>query len=421
LAIALDRGDIATLPFSNDVHAESRLLMRRNIRDRVAAIAPFLLYDTDPYIVIGDGGRLFWMIDAFTVSDAYPYSRHYRLDRTRLNYIRNSVKVVIDAYDGTVAFYVFDAEDPVLAAHRAIFPVLFQDASAMPATLRKHVRYPELLIEVQAAVYGPYHMGDPNVFYNREDLWSVGTEVSSDGQRGQVPQPMEPNFVLMRLPGEDQIEFVEVLPFTPANRNNLIGWIAGRSDDPHYGTALVYHFPTTRLIEGPMQIEARINQNPQISAQLSLWGQQGSNVRRGSLLVIPVGRALLYAQSIYLQFQHSPMPELRLVVIALQDRIAYGPNFEHALGALFGRVPSALSLDAAPSGQPSVVPRGGQTPAPQAQPAAPPSEASAEQLISEAARDLAEYQRLTAEGRLGEAGLRLEALKQKLDRLNQRR
>ena len=242
LAIALDRGDITTLPFSNDVHAGSRLLMRRNIRDRVEAIAPFLLYDTDPYIVIGDGGRLFWMIDAFTVSDAYPYSRHYRLDRTRLNYIRNSVKVVIDAYDGTVAFYVFDAEDPVLAAHRAIFPVLFRDASAMPETLRKHVRYPELLIEVQASVYGPYHMGDPAVFYNREDLWSVATEVSSDGQRGQVPQPMEPNFVLMRLPGEDQIEFVEVLPFTPANRNNLIGWIAGRSDDPHYGKALVYHF-----------------------------------------------------------------------------------------------------------------------------------------------------------------------------------
>src|SRR5262249_20641350 len=328
-----DRGDLAKLPFSDDVTADSRLLMRRTVRARAAELAPFLTFDPDPYIVVTDEGRLVWMMDAFTTGDSYPYARHYPLGRERVNYTRNSVKVVVDAYDGATTFYVFDAEDPIIAAYRAIFPTLFKDASTMPASLRKHIRYPELLLELQASVYGLYHMTDPEVFYNREDLWTVASEVSA--QTGQ-PASMDPNFILMTVPGERGIEFVEVLPFTPANRYNLTGWIAARSDGDHYGQAIVFDFPKTKLVEGPMQLEARIDQNPQLSAQLSLWNQQGSRVRRGSLLVIPIGRALLYAESIYLQAERSPMPELRLVVLALQDRLVYALTFEAALTELFG-------------------------------------------------------------------------------------
>src|SRR5207249_7000422 len=194
-----------------------------------------------------------------------------------------------------------------------------------------------------------YHMTDPGVFYNREDLWTVASQVSQSNQREQATLTMDPNFVLMTLPGEQKPEFIEILPFTPANRNNLIGWIAGRSDDPHYGKAIVYDFPKTRLVDGPLQVEARIDQNPQLSSQLTLWNQQGSHVRRGSLIVIPVGRALLYAEAIYLQAERSPMPELRLVVLALQDRLAYGPTFETAMAALFGGGQSTLSAAATPA------------------------------------------------------------------------
>ena len=347
LLLAIEEGDLAKLPFSDDVTPESRLLMRRSVNARIQELAPFLTFDPDPYIVVGDDGRLSWIVDGFTTSDSYPYSRHYRLGREGINYLRNSVKAVVDAYDGTTTFYVFDAADPVIAAYRGIFPTLFRDASAMPAGLRRHVRYPELMLKVQAAAYGLYHMTDPEVFYNREDLWTVASEVGMNEQREQSAQPMEPNFVLMTLPGEKASEFVEILPFTPANRNNLIGWIAGRSDEPHYGTAVVYNFPKTKLVDGPLQVEARIDQNPQLSGQLSLWNQQGSHVRRGNLIVIPIGRALLYAEPIYLQAERSPMPELRLVVLALQDRLAYGPTFESAMAGLFGNAASTLNLAAA--------------------------------------------------------------------------
>jgi len=410
LLIALDRGDIGKLPFSDDVTDETRLLMRRNVRDRAAALAPFLQFDSDPYIVIGADGRLSWMMDAFTTSDHYPFSRAYRAEGMHVNYVRNSVKAVIDAYDGTTTFYVFDAEDPIITAYRAIFPTLFKDAAAMPAGLRAHVRYPETLLALQADVYGLYHMTNPQVFYNREDLWTVASDIGSTDRPEKTTQPMEPNFLLMKLPGETNEEFVEMLPFTPANRNNLIGWIAGRSDAEHYGDVIVYDFPKTRLVDGPLQVEARIDQNAQLSGQLSLWNQQGSRVRRGPLLVIPIGHALLYAEAIYLQADRSPMPELRLVVLALQDRLVYAPTFEAALKDLFG---AAGSQAPAPSGQ-----------AVSKEAAAPPPPASStevQQLIGEAARDLADYQRLTAEGKLGEAGQKLEQLKRALDELSKRR
>jgi uncharacterized protein len=411
IIIALDRGDLAKLPFSDDVNNDSQLLMRRNVRDRVSALAPFLTYDPDPYIVLGDDGRLSWVMDAFTVSDNYPYASHYRLDRDPINYMRNSVKVVIDAYNGATTFYVFDPEDPIIAAYRRIFPSLFKDAAMMPPGLRKHMRYPELLLKLQAEVYGLYHMSDPGAFYNREDLWTVATEVGMSEGGQQVTQTMEPNFVLMKLPGESGVEFVEILPFTPANRNNLIGWIAGRSDGAQYGTSVVYNFPKTKLVDGPLQIEARIDQNAQLSGQLTLWNQQGSHVRRGALLVIPTGRALLYAEPIYLQAERSPMPELRLVVLALQDRLAYGPTFESAMAALFGGAASSMSAAPASAELPRNAPASVGSPQPSA---------DLNALIAEAAKDLADYQRLTAEGKLAAAGQKLEELKRALERLNAR-
>jgi len=416
MIIALDQSDLAKLPFSDDVNKDSRLLMRRNIRDRVAALAPFLTFDPDAYIVLGDDGRLSWIMDAFTASDSYPYSTHTRLDNASINYMRNSVKVVVDAYDGTTTFYVFDPEDPIIDAYRRIFPTLFKDASMMPADLRKHVRYPELLLKLQAEIYGLYHMTEPEAFYNREDLWTVATEVSMSPGGEQVTQPMQPNFVLMKLPGESGEEFAEILPFTPANRNNLIGWIAGRSDGAQYGTSVVYNFPKTKLVDGPLQIEARIDQNAQLSGQLTLWNQQGSHVRRGALLVIPTGKALLYAEPIYLQAERSPMPELRLVVLALQDRLAYGPTFESAMASLFGGTVSSLTASSTTAAAVSAEPARSTT----ASASSPQPAADVNALIAEAAKDLADYQRLTAEGKLAEAGQKLEELKRALDKLNAR-
>ncbi|HEY6446195.1 MAG TPA: UPF0182 family protein [Acidobacteriaceae bacterium] len=405
--LAADRGDLWKLPFSDDITPQSRLLMRRNILNRVQTLAPFLTWDADPYIVLSDDGRLYWMLDAFTTSDSYPDSSHYALGDSSINYMRNSVKVVIDAYNGTTTLYVFDPQDPILAAWRSIFPSLFRDESQMPSDLRRHIRYPQLLLEEQAAVYGLYHMSDPEVFYNREDLWTVASELGMSGGGDQQAQSMEPNYVLMKLPGASDVEFVEILPFTPANRNNLIGWIAGRSDGEHYGSAVVYDFPKTKLIDGPMQIEARIDQNAQLSGQLTLWNQQGSHVRRGTLLVIPCGSALLYAEPIYLQAQQSPMPELRLVVLALQDRLAYGPTFESAMASLFGGETSSLTAAAGPpeTAQPAT----GTAPAGKA-----PDRAA---LIAAAAHDLADYQSLTAAGKLAEAGQKLEDLKRRLEAL----
>ncbi len=407
LLLAIARDDVATLPFSDDVNSQSRMLLWRDIRQRTAKLAPFLTFDQDPYLVVGDDGRLSWIMDAYTTSDSYPYSTHYGLGDNSVNYMRNSVKAVIDAYNGTVTFYVFDSDDPILATYRRLFPSLFKDADAMPADLRRHVRYPEALFQLQSQVYGLYHMTNPEVFFNREDLWTIANETATDSEGGQSLQPMQPNFVLMKLPGGTREEFVEILPFTPANRNNLIGWIAGRCDGPGYGSAAVYNFPKTRLIDGPQQIEARIDQNAQLSGQLTLWNQQGSHVLRGSLLVIPTGRALLYAEPIYLQAKQSPMPELRLVVLALQDKLAYGTTFEAALSSLFGGEASSLNqTEASPAAPRST----GQ----------PVQAADTDALIAEANKDFNDYQRLTAEGKLAEAGQKLEQLKGVLGRLNSR-
>ena len=326
------------------------------------------------------------------------------------------MKILIDAYTGATTFYVFDPQDPIIAAYRAMFPALFVRCRGDARRLAQRTcAIPSCCWQCRRLVYGLYHMTNPDVFYNREDLWSVATESATTDQRQQV---MEPNFVLMTLPGETSTEFIEILPFTPANRNNLIGWIAGRSDGEHYGQAVVYDFPKTKLIDGPLQIEARIDQNAQLSGQLTLWNQQGSHVRRGSLIVIPIGRALLYAEPIYLQADRSPMPELRLVVLAVQDRLAYGPTFEAAMAALFGGAPSTLSAPTSAAAPATILPTTSAATRAGSGQGAKAEDLNA--LISDAARDLSDYQQLTAAGKLGEAGQKLEALKSKLEELQRR-
>lgn len=415
--IALERGDVAKLPFSDDVTPDSRLLMRRNIQERVLTIAPFLTLDPDPYITVGEDGRLRWILDGFTAANTYPNARHYELGDMEINYVRNSVKISVDAYDGTVTFYAMDNKDPILVAYQKVFPALFLPASAMPATMRAHLRYTDTLLKLQAHAYGLYHMTNPSTFFNREDLWTPATESAVDTSGQRSTQEMQPNYVLMHLPGESGMEFVNILPFTPSNRNNLIGWIAGRSDGANYGKAVAYTFPKTRLVDGPSQIEARIDQNAQISGQLTLWNQQGSHVHRGNLLVIPTGSALLYAESIYLQADRSPMPELRLVVLALQDRLAYGVTFEAALSSLFNGVESSMTQTSQPGSAPAMM-----DPAPaqanlNTEPSNTPNR-NRDAEIQQAAQDLEDYERLTAQGKLGQAGEKLQALKAHLDHLS---
>ncbi len=416
LLLAWALGDLSKLPFSDDVTAESRVLINREIRKMVNGLAPFLIYDNDPYIVVSNDGRLFWIIDAFTASETYPYSRHHRTGNQNVNYIRNSAKVVVDAYNGSVQYYVFDTTDPLMLSYRAAFPSLFKDEASMPADLRAHVRYPETLIKVQGEVYGLYHTQNPKVFFQREDVWSVAQHVSVDDQKQKQSRPLDPYYLLMKLPGESvSSEFVIILPFTPANRNNMIGWMAGRCDGDNYGKLIVYNFPESRLIEGPVQIEARIDQNAQLSAQFSLWNQQGSRVLRGHLLVIPVGRSLLYVEPVYLQAERSPMPELRLVVLAIQERIGYGPTFNDAMMNLFGdagKVPVPLASPA-PGGSPETPAKPGEA---KPQPTPVPA-ATVMQLVNRAIQEFEDYQRLTSEGKLGEAGQKLEQHKRTLEEL----
>ncbi|HYJ86865.1 MAG TPA: UPF0182 family protein, partial [Pyrinomonadaceae bacterium] len=384
----------------------------RNIREMVNGIAPFLIYDNDPYLVVSNEGRLFWIMDGFTESSNYPYSRHHRVDGNNINYIRNSVKVIIDAYNGSVDFYIFDSQDPLIAAYRAVFPTLFKDASQMPADLRAHIRYPETLIRAQGEVYGLYHTQSAKVFFQREDVWNVAQKIGTDEQGKKRVEQIDPYFVLMQLPGESAAnEFVLILPFTPAGRNNMIGWMAGRSDGENYGKLLIYNFPESRLVDGPLQIEARIDQNSDLSSQFTLWNQQGSRVLRGHLLVIPIGRSLLYVEPIYLRAESSPMPELRMVVLAAQDKLGYGRSFEEALNSLAGdvsRAPAAEKVDERKDGEPAKA---------AAPTASPTPVANLQQLINRAVQEFEEYQRLTSQGKLGEAGQKLEQHKRTLDEL----
>ncbi|MBI2058913.1 MAG: UPF0182 family protein [Nitrospirae bacterium] len=315
------------LLLSRDITAESRIMIYRNIQERVTKAAPFLLYDRDPYLILTDEGRLVWMVDAYTTTSRYPYAE---VVRGIGNYMRNSVKVTVDAYDGTVTFYAADERDPLIRTYQRIFPEVFKPLAQMPKDVRSHVRYPQTLLMVQAMVYGTYHMTDPQVFYNKEDLWRIAQRSGGDA--------MEPYYTIMKLAGVGQSEeFILMVPFTPSKKENMIAWMAARCDDPNYGGLLVYNFPKQKLVYGPGQISSRIDQDPEISKQLTLWGQGGSRVIRGSLLVIPVDRSLLYVQPLYLESEGGGLPEAKRVIVAFGNSIAMEATLEESLERIFGR------------------------------------------------------------------------------------
>ena len=322
---------------ASQLGANSRILYHRNIVDRVTTIAPFLRYDDDPYLVISDG-RLVWIVDAYTVTDQYPYAERAT---NGVNYIRNAVKVVIDAYDGATSFYLADAEDPIARTLQAIFPDLLRGIDEMPDDLRRHIRYPEGLFTLQTSIYSTFHMTNPAVFYNREDQWDVPV---IDGEQ------MQPYYTIMRLPGEPRAEFIQMLPFTPRGKNNLAAWMVARSDGDQYGKMLVFQFPKQKVIFGPSQIVARINQDQDISPQLTLWNQQGSEVIQGTLLVIPIEEALLYIRPLYLRASGGSIPELKQVIVAYQNEIVMEETLDEALARLFGSPlgpePGALPAEA---------------------------------------------------------------------------
>ncbi|MBI4446633.1 MAG: UPF0182 family protein [Acidobacteria bacterium] len=321
--------------------SESRVLMHRQIQERVSRIAPFLLYDQDPYIVIHDG-KLVWIQDAYTVTDRYPYSEPFR---NRFNYIRNSVKIVIDAYLGDVTFYIADEEDPLIQVYSRIFPQMFRPLEQMPEGLRKHVRYPVDFFNIQREIYRTYHMRDPRVFYNKEDLWDIPNEIYAGNE-----QPMDSYYVIMSLPGSKQEEFLLLTPFTPRNKNNMIAWLAALSDGPNYGRLVLFQFPKQELTYGPMQIEARIDQDPNISQLITLWSQKGSRVIRGNLLVIPVENSLLYIEPLYLQAEKSEIPELTRIILVYENRVIMSETLESALQTAFGSAPppTAILAEATP-------------------------------------------------------------------------
>jgi len=312
------------LLIADDITGQSRIMIHRNIIDRADVIAPFLAYDEDPYIVLADG-RLYWIIDAYTFTDNYPYSESLG----GFNYIRNPVKVVIDAYDGSVDYYVVE-EDPLLQAYRAIFPDLFKPLESMPSELQAHIRYPVDLFNVQTRIYRDYHMEDPQVFYNREDAWDLPFEIYQESK-----QSMEPYYVIMKTPESTDEEFILVLPFTPRSKNNMIAWMCAKSDQPNYGELIVFKFPKDQLIFGPMQVEARVDQDTDISEQLTLWSQKGSSVIRGNLLAIPINNSLLYVEPLYLQAENSEFPELKRVIVAYSGKVAMEETLEEALAAIF--------------------------------------------------------------------------------------
>jgi len=393
LVYAWEFGDFNIL-ISGELSTESRVLYYRNIGERVSHLAPFLELDSDPYLVVMDG-RLFWIQDAYTTTARYPYSQP--LGEGGLNYIRNSVKAAVDAYNGSVTFYVIDPEDALIRTYQSIFPELFVPVEQMPEPLQAHLRYPEDMFNIQASVYQSYHMQDARVFYNKEDLWAVPKEVYSGSE-----QPVEPYYIIMRLADEEKGEFLLMLPFTPVNKNNTIGWLAARCDGDNYGKLLAYHFPKERLVYGPSQIENRIQQDTVITEQLALWGRGGSRVIRGNLLMIPLGKSNLYVEPVFLQAEAGGLPELKRVIVAAGEEIAMEPTLGECIAAIFGTE--------APPTEPEV------EPPPPTEPEAPVSSEIAS-LIEEAQQHYDTAQQYLKVGDWANYGKELEALKAVLDRL----
>ncbi|MGC2111052.1 MAG: UPF0182 family protein [Candidatus Korobacteraceae bacterium] len=346
MAAAISQGE-PNIAFTGYLTSQSRMMIYRKVQARLAHLAGFLTWDQDPYLVITDDGRLVWMVDAYTTSLSHPYSAVLPVTGVEegANYIRNAVKATVDAYTGEVSLYVFDPGDPIIQAYQKLFPKLFRPASEMPADLRRHARYPEALFRTQAEAYRTFHMRDPQVFYNKEDIWEIARDLF--GQSGQ-PEPISPTYVVATLPGEKGSEYLLMLPFTPRGKDNLIGWMAARCDGDQLGKLIFYQLPKQQLMYGPMQIESRIDQDQNISKDLTLWNQQGSRVLRGNIIALPVTGGFLYLESIYIQATEARMPQLKKVVLAMGDRLIYRDNFDEAL--------AELTSAAAPAAVPSVAP-----------------------------------------------------------------
>lgn len=414
LAASIEQNDTNVLVSSYFTH-NTRLLLHRQIIERVQRLAPFLKLDPDPYLVIGEHGRMYWMLDAYTMSDRHPYSEPVTMGDEEFNYIRNSVKVTIDAYNGTVHFYVFDEHDPILAAYRRVFPYLFLPRSQMPAGLQRHIRYPELIFQAQAETYRLYHMQDPQVFYNKEDQWDIARQVLSQ----EETTPTQPYYVMLQLPGQKQAEFVLMLPFTSHNRDNLISWMAARCDPAHYGQIIFYRLPKEQLIYGPLQIESRVDQDRNISKDLSLWNQQGSRVIRGTTMVLPVGGTFLYVEPIYIQATQARLPELKKVVLAVGNRLVYSDDLPGAIEAMAqppgGTAPATTTTT-------TVAASGAPAPAGTQSGAAPPSAGTvtlSRQEFTALQQHLEHYRQLTAQGKFADAGRELEAVEDALRRAAQ--
>ncbi len=334
LLFALRFGSLK-LFLSNDVTSESRILYYRNIKERVSKVAPFLTYDRDPYMVIAEG-KLYWILDAYTSTDRYPYSQPLSLDNGKLNYIRNSVKTVVDAYDGTIKFYQADPDDPIIKTYAKIFPNTFHPLGSMPKSLISHLRYPEDIFSLQTAIYTTYHMDDPQIFYNKEDQWEIPVIPQGGEEAGGKVSVTAPRHMIMKLPGEKKEEYILMLPFTPRAKDNLSAWMVARNDGEQYGKLVVYKFPKDKLIFGPKQIIGRINQDPEVSRQISLWDQGGSQVIQGSLLAIPIEESLLYVRPLYLKADAGKIPELKRVIVAYENKIAMEETLEAGLAKIFG-------------------------------------------------------------------------------------
>ncbi len=397
LAAALSEGEFKIL-LVDYFTPQSRMMIRRKVRDRLEQLAGFLQWDADPYMVITDSGRLVWMVDGYTTSDAHPYSRALQMSGMEsMNYIRNSVKATVDAYDGETHLYIFAPDDPLIAAYQNLFPELFLPASAMPADLRAHTRYPETLFRAQAEIYRTYHMLDPQSFYNKEDVWDLAQHAG--GQENGV-QPVDPTYVNTTLPNEStQAEFVLLIPFTPHNKNNLIGLMAARCDGPHLGETVVLLLSKQQLIQGPMNISASINQDQTISKDLTLWNQQGSKVLHGQLLVLPVGNNFLYVDPIYIRSTQASMPQLKKIVLAVGSRLIYTDTYEEALAQLSGGAQQLIQQANAAA-----------TAAPAPAQGTPAANGNSDTRLARIRDHLRRYRELAAQGKWAEAGKELEAI-----------
>ncbi len=396
-AAVLREGDWNIL-LTSYLKENSRMMIRRNVNERLRSISPFISWDRDPYLVVTDEGRLVWIIDGYTSSASHPFSRRVRTDQFgTINYIRNAVKATIDAYDGTVNIYTFQTDDPIIQVYNKLFPHLFKASSEMPADLRQHARYPETIFRVQAEMYRTYHMRDPEAFYNKEDMWDIAKNTSSSGETPTA----EPTYLVASLPDSDEPEFLLMVPFTPRNKDNLIGLMVARCDGDKMGEIYFLQLSKQELVFGPMQIKARINQDQTIAKDLTLWNQQGTKVIRGQMQVLPLDKTFLYVEPIYLQAAQAPMPQLRKVALATGSRIAYADTYEEALAQLTGVSSSPSTQEPSSRVSDSSGASG---------PTAPVSQPVSDRRLNDVRNHLRRYRELMSQGKFAEAGRELEAI-----------